>query len=145
LKVAVGCDHAGVALKDAVLAELRARDLEVSDLGTDGTASVDYPDFAVKVAGMVSSGEVDRGVLMCGTGIGMSMAANRFAGVRAAVVHDEFTTEMSRRHNDANVVCLGGRVLSPEVAARLVRLWLETPFEGDRHRRRVDKVDAAGA
>jgi ribose 5-phosphate isomerase B len=144
MKVAVGCDHAGLPLKETVMAELRGRDLQVLDCGTQGPASVDYPDFASAVAGMVSRGEADRGVLMCGTGIGMSMVANRFAGVRAAVVHDEFTTEMSRRHNDANVICLGGRVLDAAGAARLVRLWLETPFEGGRHRRRVDKIDAAG-
>jgi ribose 5-phosphate isomerase B len=144
VKVALGCDHAGLVLKPAVLHELSARDLQVIDLGTNGAASVDYPDFAVAVSDMVSSGEADRGVLMCGTGIGMCMVANRFEGVRAALVHDEFTTEMSRRHNNANVICLGGRVLSAEVAARLVRLWLETSFEAGRHQKRVDKVNAAG-
>jgi ribose 5-phosphate isomerase B len=144
MKVAVGCDHAGIALKEAVIRELSARDLEVVDCGTDDTSSVDYPDFAAKVAGLVSRGEVDRGVLMCGTGIGMSMTANRFRGVRAAVVYDDFTTEMSRRHNDANVLCLGGRVLDPSVSARLLRMWLETPFEGGRHAKRVAKVDSAG-
>ncbi len=144
MKVALGCDHAGIVLKPAVLQELSGRDLEVVDVGTNGAAGVDYPDFASAVSRMISSGEADRGVLMCGTGIGMCMVANRFDGVRAAQVHDEFTAEMSRRHNDANVVCLGGRVLSPEVAARLVRLWLETSFDGGRHQKRVDKVNAAG-
>jgi len=144
MKVALGCDHAGFVLKEAVLRELRARDLQVTDLGTGDDSSVDYPDFAAKVCALVRAGDADRGVLMCGTGIGMSMTANHFRKVRAAVVHDEFTTEMSRRHNDANVLCLGGRVISPEEAAKLVRLWLETPFEGGRHQRRVDKIDDAG-
>ncbi len=144
MKVAIGYDHAGLVLKDAVLGELQARDLEVIDLGTDGDASVDYPDFAVKVCSLLASGDVDRGVLMCGTGIGMSMTANRFKNVRAAQVHDEYTTEMSRRHNDANVLCLGGRVISPEDAGKLIRLWLETPFEAGRHQGRVDKISAAG-
>jgi ribose 5-phosphate isomerase B len=126
------------------MTELRARDLEICDCGTDSESSVDYPDFAIDVAAQVSSGKADRGVLMCGTGIGMSMAANKFPGVRAAVVHDSFTAEMSRRHNDANVLCMGGRVLSPVAAAALLRLWLETPFEGGRHLTRIRKVDSAG-
>ncbi len=143
MKIALGCDHAGFELKGAILEELRARDVEVADCGTDGPASCDYPDFAVRVAGLVAGGGADRGVLMCGTGLGMSMAANKFRGVRAAVCHDEFTAGMSRRHNDANVLCLGGRVLDPQAAARLLGLWLETPFEGGRHAGRVAKVDAA--
>ena len=144
MKIAVGCDHAGLVLKDAILEELRARDVEILDCGTDDTASCDYPDFAAEVAGLVSGGEADCGVLACGTGLGMSMVANKFRGVRAAVVHDEFTSEMSRRHNNANLLCLGGRVLAPEAAAKLLRTWLETPFDGGRHQPRVDKIDAAG-
>ncbi len=144
MRIALGCDHAGFALKEAVLEELRARDVEVVDCGTRGTASCDYPDFAAEVAGLVSGGGADRGVLMCGTGLGMAMTANKFRGVRAAVCHDKFTAEMSRRHNNANVLCLGGRVLEPQAAAKLLGLWLETPFEGGRHAGRVAKVDAAG-
>jgi ribose 5-phosphate isomerase B len=144
MRLAVGCDHAGLVLRNAVMAELASRDIEVIDCGTSDPGSVDYPDFGARVAGMVSRGEANRGVLMCGTGIGMSMVANRFPGVRAAVVHDEFTAEMSRRHNDANVICLGGRTLAPAVAGKLVRIWLETQFEGGRHARRVEKIDAAG-
>ncbi len=144
MKIAVGCDHAGFVLKQAILEELRARGVEVADCGTEGTASCDYPDFAARVAELVSAGGAERGVLMCGTGLGMSMVANRFRGVRAAACHDEFTAEMSRRHNDANVLCLGGRVLEPGAAAKLLGLWLETPFEGGRHAGRVAKVDAAG-
>lgn len=144
MKIAVGCDHAGFVLKQAILEELRARGVEVADCGTGGPAACDYPDFAARVAELVCAGGADRGVLMCGTGLGMSMVANRFRGVRAAVVHDEFTAGMSRRHNDANVLCLGGRVLQPAPAAKLLGLWLETPFEGGRHAGRVAKVDAAG-
>jgi ribose 5-phosphate isomerase B len=141
LRIAVGCDHAGLAVKATVMSELRGRDLEVIDCGTDGPEAVDYPDFAGRVAALVACGDADRGVLMCGTGIGMGMAANRYRGVRAAVVHDAFTAEMSRRHNDANVLCLGGRVLPPGLAAELVRLWLETPFENGRHSSRVEKIE----
>jgi ribose 5-phosphate isomerase B len=144
LKIAVGCDHAGLAVKAAVMSELRGRDLEVTDCGTEGPAAVDYPDIAGRVAALVACGDADRGVLICGTGIGMGMAANRYRGVRAAVVHDAFTAEMSRRHNNANVLCLGGRVLPPGLAAELVRLWLETPFEDGRHSARVDKIEPCG-
>ena len=144
MKIAVGCDHAGLDLKPAVLEELRAQGAEVVDCGTTGPESCDYPDFAVEVSRLVADGRADRGVLMCGTGLGMSMVANKFPGVRAAVVADDFAAELSRRHNDANVLCLGGRVIEPGKAAGLLRLWLETPFEGGRHGRRVDKINSAG-
>lgn len=144
MKIAVGADHAGFELKAAVLEELRARGIEVVDCGTHDHMACDYPDFAAKVAGMVSRGEAQRGVLVCGTGQGMGMTANRFRGVRAAVVYDEFSARMTRSHNDANVICLGGRVLDPAQARRLLGLWLETPFEGDRHSRRVLKIDSMG-
>ena len=141
MKIAIGCDHAGFALKAAVLDELRARDVEVIDCGTDGTARCDYPDFAVKVAGLVAGGGADRGVLMCGTGLGMSMAANRHVGVRAALCHDAYTAEMARRHNDANVLCMGARAVGGGVAEQMARIFVETPFDGDRHQRRVTKIE----
>ena len=144
MKVAVGADHAGFELKAAVLDELRARGAQAVDCGTREPASCDYPDFAAKVAAMVAAGEADRGVLVCGTGQGMCMTANRFPGVRAALVHDEFTARITRQHNDANVICLGGRVLAEPEALRLLGLWLETPFEGDRHLPRVRKIDSVG-
>jgi ribose 5-phosphate isomerase B len=144
VKIAVGVDHAGFELKAAVLEELRARGFELVDCGTYDRTACDYPDFAAKVAGMVSRGEAQRGVLVCGTGQGMCMAANRFRGVRAAVVYDDFSARMTRSHNDANVICLGGRVLDPAQARHLLGLWLETPFEGDRHSRRVGKIDSLG-
>jgi ribose 5-phosphate isomerase B len=142
MRIAVGSDHAGFELKAAVLRELRARGAKVSDCGTLSPASCDYPDFAAKVATAVASGAADRGVLICGTGQGMCMTANRFPGVRAALVYDEPSARITRQHNDANVICLGGRVLAEPEAVRLLGLWLETPFEGDRHLRRVRKIDS---
>jgi ribose 5-phosphate isomerase B len=133
-------DHAGVAAKAAVRAHLEAGGHEVLDLGTATEASVDYPDFAASGARAVASGKAERGVFFCGSGIGVSIAANKVRGVRAALVHDESGAEMSRRHNDANVLCLGARTTSPETIARLVDLWLATPFEGGRHQRRVEKI-----
>jgi ribose 5-phosphate isomerase B len=144
MKIAVGSDHAGFALKAALLSELCARDAEVTDCGPAEPVSCDYPDYGAKVAAMVSEGRADRGVLICGTGQGMCMTANRFPGVRAALVYDEFTARITRQHNDANVICLGGRVLAEPEALRLLGLWLETPFEGGRHQRRVEKIDSVG-
>lgn len=144
MRIAVGADHAGFDLKAAVLEELRARGVEVVDCGTHDRRPCDYPDYAAKVAGMVAAGGASRGVLICGTGQGMCMAANRFPGVRAALVYDEFAAQISRQHNDANVICLGGRLISGPEAKRLLGLWLETPFAGDRHARRVGKLDSVG-
>lgn len=142
MKIAVGCDHAAVAEKAAVLRVLEAQGHEVEDMGTHDDASVDYPDFAAKVGWAVATKAVDRGILICGTGIGMSMAANRIHGVRAAVVHSEFTARMAREHNDANVLCLGARVLDPEILESLTKIFVTTDFEGGRHARRVAKIDA---
>jgi ribose 5-phosphate isomerase B len=142
MKVAVGSDHAGFDLKAALVDELRQRGCEVTDVGTYDAARCDYPDFAARAAGMVSRGEADRGVLVCGTGLGMSMAANRFRGVRAAVANDESLAEISRRHNDANVLCLGGRIVDAACARRILGRWLETPFDGGRHCARVGKIDS---
>ncbi|MBP1633495.1 MAG: ywlF [Acidobacteria bacterium] len=142
MRIAIGSDHAGYHLKEAVKRELAARSVEVEDVGTDSEASVDYPDFAAEVAERVASGRSDRGILVCGTGIGMAMAANKVPGIRAASVTDETGARLARAHNDANVLTLGGRVTPPDTAARLVRIFLDTPFDGGRHQRRVDKISA---
>jgi ribose 5-phosphate isomerase B len=142
MKIAVGSDHAGVQLKDHLVARLRGQGHEVADLGTQGTASVDYPDFAAQVARAVAGGSAERGVLVCGTGQGMAMAANRVSGVRAAVVSDTFSARATRGHNDANVLCLGQRVVGYGVAEEIVDVFLATPFEGGRHAGRVAKVNA---
>ena len=141
MKIALGADHAGFRMKGGLRDLLTQMGHMVVDMGTTGEESVDYPDFAEKVARAVSTGAAERGVLICGTGIGMSMAANRISGVRAAVVTDLFTAEMSRRHNDANVFCAGARVLSPEKMAEALKMWLATPFDGGRHQQRVDKIN----
>lgn len=144
IRIAIGADHAGYRAKEALKAALRRLGHAVVDVGTDSDASTDYPDYARKVAELVSRGEADRGVLICGTGIGMSIAANRVRGIRAAVVTGEETARLSRAHNDANVFCAGARVTDPETLERALRLWLETPFEGGRHARRVAKIDEPG-
>ena len=140
MKIAIGCDHGGIVLKPAVTAYLESKKIEYVDLGTYTTDSVDYPVYAKKVAEAVASGECDKGILLCGTGIGMSIAANKVKGIRAAVLSDEFSAAACSAHNNANVLCLGGRILSPEKATKLVDLWLTTPFEGGRHVRRLDEI-----
>ena len=127
-------------MKAKIVAKLRELGHDVADVGTEGPESVDYPDFAADVARAVSQGEVDRGVLICGTGIGMSMAANKFPRVRAAVVHDLFTAEVSRTHNDANILCMGARVLADDEAVAVVERWMSLDAEGGRHARRVNKI-----
>lgn len=139
-KIVIASDHGGLATKSALVSSLRAAGVDVADLGTMTDESVDYPDFAALVASAVSKGEADRGILVCGTGIGISIAANKFPGVRAAVIHDEFTALMSKQHNDANIIALGGRVLSSEQACRLVDVWLTADYEGGRHQGRLDKI-----
>ncbi|WP_432817866.1 ribose 5-phosphate isomerase B [Trichloromonas sp.] len=136
----IASDHGGLELKDAIKRCLVSRGLSVRDFGTDNGDSVDYPDFGEKVARAVSGGEAERGILICGTGIGMSIVANKFPGVRAALVNDPFTARMAKEHNNANVLVMGGRVITPEVACRLVEIWLDSQFEGDRHQRRLDKI-----
>jgi len=137
---AIGCDHAGFDLKQEILSHLEGLNIQVVDYGTDGNTSVDYPDYGEKVSQAVSSGNVERGILICGTGIGMSIVANKFPGVRASLCHDVFSARMSRLHNDANILVLGGRVIGKDLAKEIVTTWLNTPFEGDRHRRRLDKI-----
>ena len=137
--VALGCDHAGFELKETVKGYLDTLGFEITDFGTDSEASVDYPDFGSRLARSIDKGEYDRGILICGTGLGMSMVANRFAGVRGALCNDLFSAIMSRRHNDANILIMGGRVIGSELAREIVQTWLETPFEGGRHRQRLEK------
>ncbi|HEX5136717.1 MAG TPA: ribose 5-phosphate isomerase B [Planctomycetota bacterium] len=142
MRIAVGSDHAGFDLKERIARRLAELGHEVVDCGTRSTESVDYPDFAAAVAREVASRTCERGVLCCGTGIGVAMAAGKVKGVRAATVHDRFTAQMSREHNDANVLCLGARVLDPRHAVELAELWITVPFAGGRHERRVKKIDA---
>ncbi len=141
MKIALGADHAGVGCKNQIAEMLRDLDHEVEDMGTEDETPVDYPDFAAKVARAVAARRVERGILICGMGIGMSISANRVKHVRAALCVDEKAAEISRRHNDANVLCLGGRVQSWDDVSRIVKIWLETPFDGGRHARRVAKID----
>ncbi len=140
MRIAIGSDHRGYHLKEQIVAMLRGKGHEVDDAGACGTESVDYPDFAAMVAKKVSQGAAERGVLICGTGIGMAICANKFRGVRAAPCNDEVTAEISRRHNDLNVLCLSGDMLSPRAVERIVEAWFSTPFEGGRHERRVEKI-----
>jgi len=141
-KIAIGSDHAGFESKEKAKGELSALGVEVIDKGTDSLDSVDYPDFGAAVARAVASGEVDRGVLICGSGIGVSMAANKIPGARAALCWNEETARLAREHNDANVLCFGGRFVTPDEAARMVRVFLETDFAGGRHAERIAKLSA---
>jgi ribose 5-phosphate isomerase B len=138
--IAVGSDHGGLELKEAIKASLSVRGLDVDDYGTDNGDSVDYPDFAEKVAAAVSRGDIELGILVCGTGIGMSIVANKFPGVRAALATDEFMAQMAKEHNNANVLVLGGRVLAKDLAVKMVNVWLDSSYEAGRHQRRLDKI-----
>lgn len=140
MRIAVGSDHRGVEMRAKIAALLKSLGQEVVDVGTSEKESVDYPDIAAAVAGQVSDGTVDRGILICGTGLGMCIVANKFPGVRAAPCHDDLTAELSRRHNDLNVLCLSGDILGDRLVDRLVAIWLNTEFEGGRHARRVSKI-----
>ena len=141
MRIAVGSDHAGFEMKEMVVNILRESGHEVEDMGADSDGPVDYPDYAAKVTSAVTGGLVERGVLVCGTGIGMSIAANRMRGIRAAACYTEEMAVMSRSHNDANVLCLGQRMTSGEDAGRILRAWLETAFDGGRHKRRLAKIE----
>lgn len=142
VRIAVGADHAGVDMKDMLAGHLRGRGIEVVDLGTQGHDRVDYPDFGAAVGRAVAGGEVDLGVCVCGTGIGIGIAANKVPGVRAATVHDHTSARLAREHNDANVLCLGQRLLGDEVARDAVDAWLDAEFQGGRHVARVAKLTA---
>lgn len=135
----IGCDHAAVELKEKIKTFLKEFSIDTHDVGPFDNTSVDYPDYGRKVAELVSTGKYHRGILLCGTGIGMSMVANRFPQVRAALCGDIFSAKMSRQHNDANVLVMGARVIGDALALEIVRTWLETPFEGGRHQGRLDK------
>ncbi len=139
MKIAIGSDHAGFDLKEQVKGSLAGLH-EVTDVGTDSTDSVDYPDFALSVARLVAEGKVERGILLCGTGIGMSVAANKVKGIRAALAFDLYTAMQARRHLDANILVLGAGVTGRALALEIVAKWLETPFEGGRHARRIEKI-----
>ena len=142
MRIAIGSDHAGYRLKETIRASLLDAGVAIEDVGTNSDASVDYPDFAAAVARRVVSGASDRGILICGTGIGMAMAANKVEGARAATAGDLESARLSREHNDANILTLGARITPPDLALAIVRVFLDTPFEGGRHQRRVDKVMA---
>ncbi len=142
MKIAIGCDHGGFELKQVIKQFLEGHGFIVTDVGTNTTDSVDYPDYAYTVGELVANGSVRRGVLVCGTGIGICIAANKVKGVRAALCYDVFTAKMSREHNDANVLCLGGRTTKKELALDILETWLNTSFEGGRHQKRIEKISA---
>ncbi len=135
----IGCDHAGYQMKEVIKEYLTALGHAIEDVGTDSETSVDYPDYGNRLARQIVDGRYDRGILICGTGIGMSMVANRYPEIRAALCNDLFSAIMCRRHNDANVLVMGGRVIGTELAKEIVRAWLDTPFECGRHQNRLDK------
>ena len=142
--VVIGSDHAAYQLKEKIKKFLIENGIAVEDAGTQGEGSVDYPDYGIKVASLVSAGKFDRGILLCGTGIGMSIVANRFSNVRAALCNDLFSAIMSRRHNNSNVLVMGGRVIGDVLAIEILKAWLETSFEGGRHQVRIDKFNKMG-
>ncbi len=142
MKIAIGSDHRGYEAKERIKALLRERGDEVVDEGTGSKDACDYPDMAIRVGQSVASGSVERGILLCGTGLGMSITANKVAGVRAALCHDELTAQLSRRHNDANILCMPADLIGDALMQSMVRTWLETKFEGGRHARRVEKISS---
>ncbi|NPA95857.1 MAG: ribose 5-phosphate isomerase B [Thermodesulfobacteria bacterium] len=143
MKIAIGSDHGGFELKEIVKPLLEELGHEVQDVGCYSLDSVDYPKQAKEVVSLIRAGKAERGILICGTGIGMSIAANRYPGIRATLCHEPFTAEMSRRHNDSNILCMGGRVIGPGLALEMVKVWLTTPFDGGRHSRRLCQIDKA--
>lgn len=142
--IIMGSDHAAYDLKEYLKEFIKQKGIEIRDVGAHSVEAVDYPDFGFQVAGAVSAGEYSRGILLCGTGIGMSIVANKFPHVRAALCNDLFSAIMSRRHNNANILVMGGRVIGDVLAREIVTSWLETPFEGGRHQRRLDKFENMG-
>jgi len=142
MKIAIGSDHGGFELKEKIRSLLIELGHDVRDLGCHSPDSVDYPIQGHKVAKSVASGQCERGILVCGTGIGMSIVANRIPGIRATLCHDLFTARMSREHNDSNILCMGGRVIGPDLAEEMVKVWLMTPFKGGRHSRRINMIDS---
>lgn len=140
MTIAIGCDHAGFELKREIISLLDDLRIECIDYGTKGHKSVDYPDIGEKVSEAISSGKIEKGILICGTGIGMSIVANKFPNVRASLCNDLYTAKMSRLHNDANILVLGGRIVGKDLAKEIVRVWVSTPFEGERHCVRLKKI-----
>lgn len=140
MRVAIAADHGGFTLKEQIKKVLQDMNLEFEDYGTDSEQSVDYPNFGLKVSEAVARGEFDRGILICGTGLGMSIVANKVRGIRCAVVHDTFSAKATREHNDTNVLAMGARVIGPGLAEEIVRIWLSTDFAGGRHTRRLDMI-----
>ena len=140
MKIAIGCDHGGFELKEAVRGSLKEQGVEVEDFGTFSAESVDYAPIAAKVARSVADGQADRGILICSTGLGVCMAANKVKGIRAATCTDLFCAEMTRRHNNANVLCMGGKVVEQSIALQMVEVFLKTEFDGGRHQRRIDQI-----
>ena len=140
--IAIGSDHGGFELKEHIKKHLEERKLEYKDFGCYDENSVDYPDIAEKVCNAINSGDADKGILVCGTGIGISIAANKIDGIRAAHCHDVYSAEMTKRHNNANVICMGGRVIGRELAFKIIDAWLDAEFEGGRHQKRIDKIHA---
>ncbi|MFB3166721.1 ribose 5-phosphate isomerase B [Neobacillus sp. 179-C4.2 HS] len=140
MKVAIASDHGGIEISKEIINLLEEMGVEYEDLGCEGSCSVDYPDYAIPVAEKVANNQVDRGILICGTGIGMSIAANKVMGIRCALVHDLFTAKVTREHNDSNLLAMGERVIGPGVAREIARIWLTTEFQGNRHAKRVNKI-----
>ena len=141
MQIGLACDHGGFELKEELKTFLKSLGVEPIDMGTFNEDSVDYPDFGVLVAEKVSRGELEKGILICGTGIGMSIVANKFPRIRAALANDLYSSRCSREHNDANILIIGGRIVGKELAKEIVKVWLETPFAGGRHRRRLEKIE----
>jgi len=142
MKIGLACDHGGFELKEELKAFLKSRGVEPIDMGTFNKDSVDYPDFGILIAEKISRGELEKGILICGTGIGMSIVANKFPGVRAALVNDLYSSRFSREHTDANILVIGGRIVGKDLAKEIVKVWLDTPFAGGRHKRRLEKIEA---
>ena len=139
-KIAIASDHAGKEMKEDLKEYLAGLGVNVEDMGVHNDGSVDYPDYGIPVAEKVSEGELHRGILICGTGIGMSILANKFPGVRAALVNDVYTAKMAKEHNDANIIVIGGRVVGKGIAREIIKVWLDAKFQGGRHKRRLDKI-----
>ena len=144
-KIAIASDHGGFDLKESVIGTLRNKGFEIDDLGPSSTDSVDYPDYGIKLVQAIVEKKVERGIVICGTGVGMSIVVNRFPGIRGTLCSDVYTAKMCREHNDSNILIMGGRVIGKELALEIVGIWLKTKFEGGRHQRRLDKINEIDA
>ena len=144
-KIAIASDHGGFDLKESVIYSMREKGLEIDDLGPSNDDSVDYPDYGIKLAQVIVEQKVERGIVICGTGVGMSIVVNRFPGIRGTLCSDTYTAKMCREHNDSNILIMGGRVISKDLALEIVMIWLKTEYEGGRHQRRLDKINEINA